>query len=180
MQAGQSKRKYFVLLALSGFSLLASIAVFAAVGLRINLTESLPLGIYRISAAPGTPYVAFCLTGELGEQALQRAYRPHGSCPDGGAPLLKGIVAAPGDQVTFTPAGIVVNNHLLSNTAPLYRDGAGRSLQPWIFGSTTVQANTFWVASTYNRYSYDSRYYGPINSNQVLFALKPVLTLREN
>jgi type IV secretory pathway protease TraF len=53
--------------------------------LRINTSESLPIGLYRVSATGA--FVEFC-PDDQGLSA-QRHYRPRGGCADGAAPLLK-------------------------------------------------------------------------------------------
>ncbi len=90
-------------------------------------------------------------------------------------PLLKPIVAGDGDFVETTPLGIKVNGLLLPNTAPLPRDSQSRSLEPWQFGIYRVQPGTVWVASTYHRGSYDSRYMRPISTSQIRRRLKPFM-----
>ncbi|MDL2209715.1 conjugative transfer signal peptidase TraF [Desulfovibrio sp. OttesenSCG-928-I05] len=68
-------------------------------GLRVNVTASLPLGLYRL--CPGTPgkgdYVSFCLEGEYAQLALERGYVASGSCPSGLRPLLKQVAGLHGD-----------------------------------------------------------------------------------
>lgn len=179
MEMHARKRQALLAALKCGTVLILLISVFAIAGLRINVTNSLPVGLYRITSDPRASYVAFCLEGEAGRLSLERGYRPSGSCPDGGAPLLKSVVATPGDQVRLSDAGIAVNNVLLSNTAPLRHDRLGRPLWPWTFGDYLVSGGTVWVASTYNRFSYDSRYYGPIRSTQILYSLKRVFILSE-
>jgi type IV secretory pathway protease TraF len=66
---------------------------------------------------------------------------------------------------------------LLPKTAPLYRDSADRTLHPWPFGSYIAEPGTVWVASTYNRGSYDSRYMGPISVSRIRARLRPLWTL---
>ena len=60
-------------------------------------------------------------------------------------------------------------------TAPLFRDAAGRSLHPWPFGTYVVEEGEVWVASTYNRGSYDSRYMGPIRISQIRARLRSLM-----
>lgn len=155
---------------------LASVLAFSVFGWRINQTPSMPIGIYRITSDSSSKLVAFCLTGTFGLESVQRQYRPSGTCPDGGAPLLKHIVAEAGDQVDVTENGISINGELLPNSKPLTRDSAGRPLQPWPCGHYIIPQGFVWVASTYNRQSYDSRYYGPISITQILYRLKSVFT----
>jgi conjugative transfer signal peptidase TraF len=160
-----------------GVVLLLLLLILGAAGFRVNLTNSLPMGIYRVAPLARASYVAFCLPNEAGRLSIERGYRPYGSCAEGGAPLLKQVIASAGDHVAVSASGIAVNGILLPNTQPLHQDRAGRSLQPWAFGDYIVPAGELWVVSTYNRFSYDSRYYGPVSSNQILYGLNRVLTL---
>src|SRR5712692_10061704 len=68
-------------------------------GVRVNLTPSLPLGFYITSRSGDANLVEFCPQGAAATISLSRQYRTAGACPDGGAPLLKPVVAFPGDQV---------------------------------------------------------------------------------
>lgn len=111
-------------------------------------------------------------------ESSTRGYRTHGTaCADGAVPLLKPVVAMAGDHVAVSTEGIRVNGHLLPNTVPLFRDAAGRNLHPWPFGMYVVEDGTVWVASTYNRGSYDSRYMGPIRISQIRARLRPLWLL---
>jgi conjugative transfer signal peptidase TraF len=92
-------------------------------------------------------------------------------------PLLKPIVAVAGDRVVLSNEGMRVNGRLLPKTAPLFHDAAGRSLHPWPFGVYVVEDGAVWVASTYNRGSYDSRYMGPIKISQIRARLRPLWLL---
>jgi conjugative transfer signal peptidase TraF len=148
--------------------------VFAWLGVRINLSPSLPLGLY-VRTSTGT-LIEFCPSEPYASFSLLRGYRDSGTCPDGGAPLLKPIVAAAGDDVDFSTAGLTVNGTPLRNTAPLAVDTKGRSLQHWQFGRGKVASGTVWVASSYNARSFDSRYFGPVAESAIRSRLRPVLT----
>src|SRR5580765_3884025 len=113
------------------------LAIAWALGIRLNLTASLPLGLYMPTKQP-TDYIAFCLGGELEKEALSRQYITPGHCPGGGTPLLKPIAARPGDRVTYSSSGIAVNGKLLPNTAPRLLDHHGRPLKTYPFGTYTV------------------------------------------
>jgi conjugative transfer signal peptidase TraF len=156
--------------------LIVFVILFGMLGLRFNSSASMPIGIYRTTADPTALTVAFCPGPEASSMSITRDYRPAGSCPDGAAPLLKTIIAKQGDEVDAGPAGLIVNHHLLPHTKPLSRDSAGRPLTAWPFGHYIVPAGRVWVASTLNDRSYDSRYYGPIQTSQILYYLKSVLT----
>jgi conjugative transfer signal peptidase TraF len=150
----------------------------AVAGARINTSYSLPLGIYIRTDDARAALIEFCPVEPYAAESSRRGYRTRGTgCPDGAVPLLKQVVAVAGDAVTLAADGIRVNGRLLPKTAPLFRDGAGRSLHPWPFGSYTVEKGTVWVASTYNRGSYDSRYMGPIRTSQIRARLRPLWLL---
>jgi conjugative transfer signal peptidase TraF len=85
-----------------------AVAVFAfallwawGAGFRLNLTPSLPIGMYRL--CPGAPgkgdVVSFCLEGEFADLARERGYLQAGSCPSGLRPLLKTLAGLPGESV---------------------------------------------------------------------------------
>jgi conjugative transfer signal peptidase TraF len=143
-------------------------------GVRVNTTDSLPKGLYLITREAPAPLVEFCPQGAFSTLSRVRGYRPPGACPDGGAPLLKPVVAHAGDTVELSGEGIRVNGRLLPNTAPQRVDSAGRQLAAWPSGTYTVAPGTLWVASTYHANSFDSRYFGPISAGQVRHHLRPL------
>ena len=158
---------------------LASLGVGAALaGVRINTSFSLPLGLYVRTSDPHAQLIEFCPIEPFAHESSVRGYRTRGTaCPDGAVPLLKPVVAGPGDRVVLSADGIIVNGRLLPQTAPLARDARGRRLRSWPFGTYVVDSETFWVASTYNRGSYDSRYMGPIKAGQIRARLRPLWLL---
>jgi conjugative transfer signal peptidase TraF len=146
-------------------------------GLRINTSPSLPLGLYIASPDSGANLVEFCPVEPFATLAIVRGYRDPGACQDGAAPLLKPVVAESGDVVELSASGISVNGALLSNTAPLSKDTKGRPLKAWPFGRYVVAPETVWVASSYHPRSFDSRYFGPISTAAIRQRLKAFLTL---
>jgi conjugative transfer signal peptidase TraF len=159
-----------------------SVALLAATatigGVRINTSYSLPLGIYVRTQDRDARLIEFCPVEPFASESSARGYRTRGTaCADGAVPLLKPIVAVPGDRVVLSAEGMRVNGRLLPKTAPLFRDAAGRRLHPWPFGTYVVEEGVVWVASTYNRGSYDSRYMGPISISQIRARLRPVWLL---
>jgi conjugative transfer signal peptidase TraF len=183
MKSGQLARFQHVRLAAArNIALVAAAAcavifgLCASFGLRINTSPSLALGLYIITTDNSASLVEFCLAGPLGTVSLRRGYRDRGVCDDGGAPLLKPLIAGPGDVVQLSPRGICVNGVLLANTAPLSKDTKGRPLKTWPFGRYRVAPGTVWVASSYQPRSFDSRYFGPISTATIRHRLKPLLT----
>jgi conjugative transfer signal peptidase TraF len=145
-------------------------------GVRVNLTPSLPRGFYIISNSPSASLVEFCPQGAAASISLSRQYRTAGACPDGGAPLLKPAVAFPGDQVQVSADGIRVNGALLPNSAGRFRDHLQRPLDPWPYGTYKVEPGTVWVISSFNSYSFDSRYYGAVPESSIRHHLRPLWT----
>src|ERR1700675_1475466 len=145
-------------------------------GIRVNLTPSLPLGFYITSHSSNAKLVEFCPQGTAASISLSRQYRTAGACPDGGAPLLKPVVAFPGDHVEVSADGIRVNGQLLRNSAGRLRDHLQRPLDPWPDGTYRVAPGTVWVVSSFNSYSFDSRYYGAIPEASIRHHLRPLWT----
>lgn len=150
--------------------------IFGLAQIRINTSSSLPLGLY-ITTSEATELVEFCPPEPWAHLAALRGYRNKGACRDGASPLLKPVVAWPGDTVVYSPQGIQINGKLLPNTAARREDSNGRVLSPWSFGTYVVEPGTVWVASSYSDRSFDSRYMGPISTGNVRDHLRPLLTL---
>jgi len=146
-------------------------------GIRLNSTGSLPLGLYRVTNVANASLAEFCPPEPFSRMSVERGYRPSGTCVDGDAPLLKPIVAKPGDVVVTSERGIAVNGRLLPNTAARNQDSKGRPLPHYPFGTYAVELGTVWVASSYHPLSFDSRYFGPISASSIREHLKPLLVL---
>jgi conjugative transfer signal peptidase TraF len=156
---------------------IAVFQLFGLLGLRINTSPSLPVGLYVVTTDRSANLVEFCPAEPFARLALIRSYRDPGICHDGGAPLLKPIVAKAGDSVELSERGISVNGLLLANTAPLSKDTKSRPLTAWPFGQYRVSPGTVWVASSYHSRSFDSRYFGPVYTTAIRHRLKMFLTL---
>lgn len=151
--------------------------IASAVGIRINASTSLPLGLYKETADLHAALIEFCPQEPYASFAAGRGYRSPGNCPDGVTPLMKPIVAEAGDIVDLSERGLTVNGVLLPNTAPRIKDSQNRPMQSWRFGQYRVPRGYVWVASSYNPWSLDSRYFGPIPVSIIRRRLKPFLTL---
>jgi len=162
----------FVLIASAG--MIAVFQICGSLGIRFNLSPSLPMGIYIASKAG--KLVEFCPAEPFAALAIERGYRDQGSCPDGAAPLLKPVVAVGGDSVELSERGLAVNGSLLPDSAPLAADTKGRPLHAWPPGRSIVPEGMLWVISSYNPRSFDSRYFGPIPTTAVRDHVRPLLT----
>jgi len=88
------------------------------------------------------------------------------------APLLKQVVALPGDWVDVSPDGIRVNGREIANSARLAVDGAGRPLPP-LSVSGEVPADHVWLFSGHAQ-SFDLRYFGPAARAAVIGTVAPL------
>jgi conjugative transfer signal peptidase TraF len=151
-------------------------AAFQLTGIRVNASASLPIGLYRTTSDKSGKLVEFCPSEPHANLSAKRAYRGKGNCPDGAEPLMKPIIAVPGDVVEESVQGVAVNGRLLPNSRPLLLDTKGRRLEHWRFGTYCVPPNSVWVISSFNHRSFDSRYFGPIASSSIRSHLSPFLT----
>lgn len=160
-----------------GLALFAFVGVAYALGFRLNLTGSIPPGIYRISTDPVArgSIVLVCLPRDISEFARSRGYVPSGSCPDKSAPLGKFVVAMAGDAVEVGTDGVAVNDSLLRNSRPMPSDARGRQLHAFPAGTYQVRSNELWLVSSYSPRSFDSRYFGPVTTKSIVSRVIPVL-----
>ena len=125
---------------------LATLGLCGLAGLRLNLTASLPIGLYRI--ARGAPergtIVLVCLPLGVAEFAKARGYlAPLGLCPGGVPPVGKPIVAIPGDTVRVTAIGLFVSGAPVANSRALPVDRKGRRLPHLTLGQYVVRPGAF-------------------------------------
>ena len=132
---------------LLGAGAAVSAVAFCEFGFVFNFTHSAPFGIYRQAAEPtlatrkNSPYAFFCPDQRWpGLRNNPNTRRSLGTCPDGYAALLKPVVAWPGDVVTTSPAGVIVDGTPVPNSSPLTRDSLGRELHPYPYGTYEVPA----------------------------------------
>jgi conjugative transfer signal peptidase TraF len=176
-RSSKPARKRRPVLLATAITFISTIGFAGIAGVRWNPTASIRTGLYVITNDANAPLVAFCPTGDAATEAIARGYRPRGlQCPDKYAALLKPVAARAGDTVEVGQMGISVNGKLLPNTAAFKIDAKKRPMHVWPNGTYIVQPGTVWVLSTYNKYSYDSRYYGPIQLSTVITHAKPFWT----
>ena len=164
---------------------IAAMLLWTGFGVVFNYTHSAPFGLYREQFDSETgihdpaPYVFFCPDRRWPSMRGEPNYRdPMRTCPDGFSPLIKPVVAWPGDFVSVSANGISVNGQMLKNSAPIERDSKGQQLSPFAAGKYTVGLKELWVVSSFSPRSFDSRYFGPIPLKSVHSWLRPLLVER--
>ncbi len=151
-------------------------SVLALSPIRVNMTDSLPRGIWT-ETTEYTGTVAACLDGSMAELALERRYLTPGTrCKAGVLPMLKHVAAHAGDTVQLDAAGIHVNGLLLPNTAVQTHDSGGRLMPAYASGEYHVAPGELWLYSNRVPNSFDSRYFGPVPQRNIIANLKPILT----
>lgn len=147
-------------------------------GLRINLTPSYPLGLWRIEplareVAVGDLIVICPPPVPAFVTARERGYLGHGLCPGCFAPLIKTVVAVAGQHVAID-GDIAVDGVRLIHSFVRPADGAGRALT--VAADGLVPRGQLFLFSEYAG-SYDSRYFGPIPAAGVLGLARPLLII---
>ncbi|RWC00343.1 MAG: conjugative transfer signal peptidase TraF [Mesorhizobium sp.] len=146
-------------------------------GYRLNLTPSEPLGIWQIEtldrpAAIGDvvficpPVTAYFV------QARERGYLRRGLCAGSFAPLIKTVMALPGQHVEIGE-NVAVDGQPIPSSLVRTMDGEGRTVEAYSGG--VVPAGFLFLHSSFAS-SYDSRYFGPIPSSGLLGLARPFLT----
>jgi conjugative transfer signal peptidase TraF len=160
-----------------GFSVV--MLIFKGFGLRVNFTNSMPRGLYsteRQSSYHTGDFVIVCLPDSIAQEGYDRGYLEKGiSCPNRIEPLIKEIIAVPGDTVELTDTAMIVNNKPYA--APLFQfDRKGRPTH-YIPRTIYPNTNTYWLYGEHDpNYSWDSRYYGGVEASNIIGRAHPLFT----
>jgi conjugative transfer signal peptidase TraF len=160
------------LLAITGLASLAW-ALFAKPMPRViyNASDSVPVGWYRIGpprALRVGSFVLIHLPAAPRTLAARRGYLPWR------IPLLKRIGAMAPQVVCIRDDIVRVDGVRIATTLPV--DGSGRRLTPWR-QCRRLRAGELFLLSTSNPASFDSRYFGPVNTSAVIGQAHPLWML---
>ena len=163
-------------LSTAGAGLVALAGIGWIGGLRINLTPSEPLGLWRIEqmyrdiALGDRVFICPPSTARFAE-AFERGYIRRGLCPNGYAPLIKTVAALAGQRIEIG-ASVVIDGVPLENSIVHQSDGEGRAIEPFTGG--IVPSGFVFLHSSFAS-SYDSRYFGPVPLEGLLGLARPIL-----
>lgn len=162
-------------LALGALVAVATLCTFTRAGrwaVLLNTTPSEPLGLYgRAAGVPGPGrLVAFPAPLPAFPYADRRLAYLHRT------PLLKGIVAGPGDQVCTLGGQLVVNGRRLAAIAD--NDSEGRTLPHWT-ACRAMRDGELFAYSDRAPNSFDSRYFGPVPAASVIGVYRPLFVIKE-
>jgi conjugative transfer signal peptidase TraF len=138
-----------------------------------NASESVPIGLYRlqpIERLTVTDLVAIQPPEPLAHFLDLNGYLPLG------VPMLKRVLALPGQTVCRTGSTIAVGNIEMGQARE--RDGRGRLLPIWQ-GCRVVAADELFVMNWQSEESLDGRYFGVIPASAVIGQALPVWTNEE-
>lgn len=143
-------------------------------GVCINITPSMPKGIYIRDTRHihRGDIVALCLADPYKTLGLTKSYIEKGHRCQGADPLIKAVIAMPGDDVVLTDQCIRVNKTIYPYQT-FYLDSLRRNLAVYPRGKYS-HVQGYWVIGTHSPYSWDSRYFGEIRVHQILYKLRPL------
>ena len=173
---GVKRLRWFALGCLAG---VAGVWLLCAVGLRVNGTDSEPIGIYwAVLKAPAKGDFVFVLppASSIFKLAKERGYLAAGPSPAGTCGLIKQVAALAGDRVTIDQEGVWVNGVALKNSAPRAADDAGRPLRAYELGDYALGSEEVLLMSDYNPASFDGRYFGPLPRTTIQSVIVSVMT----
>lgn len=149
-------------------------------GVRINLSSSIPEGLYRERDLSSERLhrgdaVLACLPSRVARFGRERGYLPRGPCPGGAMPVGKMVLALSGDTVIVDEDGLRVNGVRMAGSQPRHVDHRGRPLPQLAHGAYFVGADQLWLGSR-SEAGFDSRYFGPISTATIVGSLLPLWT----
>ena len=141
--------------------------------LTINVTSSMPIGFYiRDAGGVGKgDIVLVCLKDPYRSIGIQKGYIAKGKRCSGANPVIKKVIAVPGDGVVLGMESIEVNKKSYPFKT-LMKDSKGRALGIYPRGK---YSQGYWLIGDNSSKSWDSRYFGPVEESQILTKLKPLL-----
>jgi conjugative transfer signal peptidase TraF len=147
-------------------------AYFSLPGPRVNLSESIPVGLYWFTpgtAAKGQIVVA-CLPESFAQEERRAANVSDGTCPSGIQPVAKVLAATAPDVVTFARDGVRINGALWPMSGRI-------SLAPFFPPSRaiTLAPGQAVLLGLHSR-SWDSRYFGTVDDHAIIGTWSPLIT----
>lgn len=156
--------------------------ILIVAGFRINLTNSIPIGLYRMSAIGNLKnnYVIFCPDNrEAFKLGLARNYINNGLSCHGYGYLMKKVVAISGDLISVTTKGVFVNQAPIPFSMPKLSDGFNRPLPQWHTSDYKLKKNEVLTMTSQSEWSFDGRYYGLIQLRQIKGMLQPIWVINQ-
>jgi conjugative transfer signal peptidase TraF len=139
-----------------------------------NASASVPIGLYAIrptGALHVTELVVVQPPTALANFLDERRYLPSG------VPMLKRILALPGQTVCRTERSIIVDGIAMGEA--LERDRSSRPLPTWT-GCRVVAGDEVFLMNWQSEDSFDGRYFGPLPASTITGRADPLWTREED
>jgi conjugative transfer signal peptidase TraF len=172
-----NRRRLLVVATLSALLPILLLVGGETAGLRLNVTPSYPLGLWRIVPLHrdvGIGDLIFICPPQSADfhLARMRGYLRAGLCPGWFSPLIKTVVADSGQRVEVATA-VTIGGIPLAHSDVRRTDAEGRPLP--VSAGGVVPSGQVFLHSDFAG-SYDSRYFGPIPAAGILGLAQAVLT----
>ncbi|HAT9660781.1 TPA: conjugative transfer signal peptidase TraF [Legionella pneumophila] len=175
-------KKLSIIIAIFLINTIATGSLFHSMGFRINLTESIPVGLYRITGTEPlkNAYVIFCPDDRQSFRlAKNRGYIDHGLYCNGYGYLMKKVVAVSSDILSVTNEGVYVNQMLIPYSKPKLQDGMNRTLPQWQVMNYQLQEDEIMTMTSQSEWSFDGRYYGLVQTRQIKGMITPIWVINK-
>jgi len=139
-----------------------------------NASASVPLGLYLVKPADALHIGELVVVRPPEAVATFLAERGYLAT---GVPLLKRVLALPGQMVCRTGRTITVDGTTLGDA--LDRDQAGRVLPDWQ-GCRIVADSEVFLMNWQSANSFDGRYFGPLSDSTIVGRAVPLWTKEDN
>lgn len=146
--------------------------------LVLNLTPSMPRGLYVkefSSEINRNDIVLVCLNDPYKSIGLAKGYLAKGKKCKGSDPLLKSVIAIPGDNVVLYDDYVMVNGVKLPYPTSLV-DSQNNPLTIYPRKSYRNTAG-YWLIGVHDKNSWDSRYWGPVAKEQIVGKVKALIVV---
>ncbi len=158
------------------------VAAFWGLGLTINTTASMPLGIWKVhkilegSVIPRGSVVLFCPPDTpMFRKAKGAGILQEGPCEGSYLPLMKEVVGVAGDVVEYT-GSFRVNGREVADSSVLKIELQGTSWESET--PLLVPEGKMFVIGSSSKLSFDSRYFGMVDSLNVRGICTQILSLK--
>jgi len=149
-----------------------AIPLLYEVGFRINVTGSMPKGLYFLQSPNGLKRDDL-VTVKLPEKQLSFGIH-RGYIKSKDTILLKKLIALPGDKVEFKDSQIVVNAVFTYQASRVARDKHNLEMNPIEDGIYLCGKDDYWVLGM-DDLSWDSRYFGPVKIENISNKVRGIL-----
>jgi conjugative transfer signal peptidase TraF len=147
-------------------------------GFRYVGSPSVPEGLWFLHQGSLTrgAYALLCLPQNVAELGRRAGYLAVGNCPGNVLPLMKHVIALPGDRVQLASDGVRVNGVLMPRSRVQSHGSSGKRIAARLTQADEIVApGMIWVLGDSSN-SWDSRYFGAVADTRVLGIGTPILT----